>query len=349
MKRTTMADVARRAQTSTAVVSYVLNPGSRPVSDELRARVLAAVDELDYRRDRNARALRVAQHAWGQIGLVVPDVTLPLYGALVNQVERAGRSRQQLVITATTGFDPALEEEVVRGLVDAGVDALIAVSVTASERFAAIADAARVPLVWAHNSTTPSGHALVGSDHVAAGRMATEHLTDLHARRRLAFVGGFTDADGAVGDRHAVEDRYAGFTAALGGSGRQVRTDLGLAGAYAAVRALLADPTPDGRPVDGLVVGTYGQTAAVLRAIQDAGLRVPEDVAVISFDGDPRNDFGAVVLSTVQQDVDVIARTALDLVLGPPAGRAATSSTPLPVHLHATESCGCPRVEPLRG
>src|SRR4051812_14253353 len=108
MKRVTIADIAHRAGTSTAVVSYVLNPGSRPVSDVLRARVTAAMDELDYRPDRNARGLRL-QSQWGQIGLLVPDLTFPLYAALAGCITRQGRARRQLVITGNTGFDVATE------------------------------------------------------------------------------------------------------------------------------------------------------------------------------------------------------------------------------------------------
>lgn len=333
VKRTTMADVARRAGTSTAVVSYVLNPGSRPVSDTLRQRVLDAVDELEYRPDRHARALR-RQRGWGQIGLVVPELTLPLYGALVGHLEREARARQHLVITGSTGFDPAVEAELVNGFLEAGVDGLIAASVSDGRSIAQMSAQAQTPLVWVHNTRHLAGRALVGSDHVAAGRMAAEHLLVTHHRTMVAFVGGFTEHEAPHGDRDAVRDRHAGYAAVYGQRAMQIATDLTLDGAYRAVTGHLAQ-TP---ALDGLVVGTYGQSSAAVRAVTDAGLRVPADVAIITFDGDPRNLYAPVVLSTVQQQVDLIARLALDLTLG----RDATHQpTPIPVFFNSGESCGC--------
>lgn len=330
-RRATIADVARLAGTSTAVVSYVLNPGTRPVSDPLRRRVLQAVDELEYRPDRNARALR-RRREWGQIGVVVPDVTLPLYGALVGHLHRAGWAREQLVIVGSTGFDAAVEAELVHGLLDAGMDALIAASVSNGALIARLSAQARVPLIWMHNTAHPAGRPLVGSDHVMAGRLAADHLHAAHGRRRIAFVGGFEPGDAPTGDRAAVRDRYAGYSAVVGERAIHVPTDLTLDGAYRAVRAHASSA------VDALVVGTYGQSFAALRAVTDAGLRVPDDVAIVTFDGDARNAYAPIVLSTVRQDICTIAQAALDLALD---SSEAEPPAPLPVSLDPGESCGC--------
>lgn len=334
MKRTTMADVARAAGTSTAVVSYVLNPGTRPVSEALRERVLAAVDELDYRPDRHARALR-RRRGWGQIGFIVPDATLPLYGALVSHLERAGRARGQLLITGSTGFDIRVERELVQGLLDAGVDGLLAATIADARGVEALCAQARVPLVWVHNAGPHPSGVLVGADHVQAGRLAAEHLHTVHGRQRVAFVGSFLRAEAPTGDRGAVRDRHRGYVEVLAGNAEQILSDLTLPGAYRTVSERLASgPAPD-----GLVVGTFSQSAPVLRAVLDAGLRVPEDVAIVTFDSDPRNPYEAVTLTAVQQPVDLIAAHALDLVLG--GGEAATGSPLWAVTLAAGESCGC--------
>ena len=97
-----------------------------------------------------------------------------------------------------------------------------------------------------------------------------------------------------------------------------------------------------------MVVGTYGQAAAVVRAVTDAGLTVPGDVSVVAFDGDTRNSYGQIVLSTVQQHVDLMAATALDLALGL---RPEPDEPPPPFEAFpaAGDSCGCatgPMLEP---
>jgi LacI family transcriptional regulator len=334
MKRVTIADIARHAGTSTAVVSYVLNPGSRPVSDKLRARVTTAMDELDYRPDRNARALR-RRRRWGQIGLLVPDLTFPLYATIVGCIVREGRARHQLVITGNTGFDTAVETELVQGFADVGVDGLIVAGVLDGEKTARVCQAARIPIAWMHNNRNVVGSKVVNADHVEAGRLASEHLV-LHGRKDVLFVGGFTEEITASGDRDTVYQRYLGYESVMGDGKRHIATDLTLKDAYLRVSDFLAEHDP----VDGLVVGTYGQAAAVLRAVTDAGLRVPDDVAIVAFDGDTRNSYGQIVLTTVQQQVDAMARTALDLVLG---FRRETDvpADPFGVYLSTGDSCGC--------
>jgi len=334
MTRVTIADIARHAGTSTAVVSYVLNPGTRPVSDKLRARVTKAMDELDYRPDRHARALR-RRRRWGQIGLLVPDLTFPLYATIVGCVVREGRARSQLVITGNTGFDTTVEAELVHGFTDVGVDGLIVAGVLDGQATARACEAARIPIVWMHNNRHVVGSKVVNADHVLAGRLATEHLVQ-HGRRDIVFVGGFTEDVTTSGDRDTVYQRYLGYESVVGDGGRHVATDLTLKGAYRQVSDFLAQH----HPVGGLVVGTYGQAAAVLRAVTDAGLRVPDDLAVVAFDGDTRNSYGQIVLTTVQQHVEVMASTALDLVLGI-RRQTDPSAESFDVYLSAGDSCGC--------
>ncbi|MFD7847441.1 substrate-binding domain-containing protein [Nocardia sp. NPDC059764] len=116
-------------------------------------------------------------------------------------------------------------------------------------------------------------------------------------------------------------------------------TDLTPAGAYDAVRRHLADhPAPD-----GLVVGTYAQAAATLRAVVDAGLRIPEDVAGVGYDADAANTHAPLILTTAQQPIDDIARAALSRVLDAAGHPNPPSAPPSPfgVHLSLGETCGC--------
>ncbi|WP_024800160.1 LacI family DNA-binding transcriptional regulator [Nocardia sp. BMG51109] len=338
VKRATLADVARRAGTSTAVVSYVLNDGPRPVSEELRARVLAALDELDYRPDRIARALRRPRR-WRQIGLLVPDVTLPLFGALVGHIEVEARARDHLTMIGNTGYDPERESEFVGAFADSGIDSLIVVGGADGPATARLCEQARIPIVWVHNNRGHIDSPVVGADHTRAGALATEHLLTTHGRDDIVFVGGFTPEDVEHGDRETVAQRYDGYVSVVGASAaRLIRTNLSPAGAYHAVgRYLATEAVPD-----GMIVGTYGQAAAALRAVKDGGFRIPRDIAVVGFDGDITNTYGQLTLTTVQQPIDTIARTALDLALrdrGSEDSRA--RSVPIEVFLNPGETCGC--------
>lgn len=335
-KRPTLADVAARAGVSTAVVSYVLNDGPRPVSEAARAKVIAAADALRYRPDRLARALRRPRR-WRQIGLLVPDLTMPLFAALVGRVEIEARARDHLTMIGNTGYDPDREIEFTTAFTEVGIDGLLVAGAVDPAGTSAICARARLPVVWAHNTRTPVDAPLVRADHVAAGRLAAEHLAEVHGCRELVFVGGFTAADVRYGDRETVAQRHRGFAAVAGESAPVVRTDLTAAGAYTQVSRYLRTCA---RLPQGIVVGTNAQAAATLRAITDAQLAVPEQIRVVGFDTDAARQFAQITLASVQQPIEEITRHALDRLLGP-STETANAPEPMPVVLAPGESCGC--------
>jgi LacI family transcriptional regulator len=342
-KRPTLADVAARAGTSTAVVSYVMNDGPRPVSDTLRARVVAALDELNYRPNRVARALRRPRR-WRQIGLLVPDLTMPLYGAFVGRVEVEARARGHLTMIGNTGFEADRELEFAAAFAEVGIDGLIVVGAVNAAATSATCTQARIPVVWVHNSRGAIDAPVVGADHVRAGSLAARHLSDTHGCTDVVFVGGLSGEDVEYGDRETVTQRYLGFSSVLGESARTITTDMTAAGSYAVVSDYLRTCA---RPPQGLVIGTYGQSAAVLRAVLDAGLRVPDDIRIIGFDADDANSYRPIILTTVQQPIEAITRRALDCLLDEVTGDAQitdcqiTDSGPLDVTLNLGETCGC--------
>lgn len=338
-KRPTVADVARRAGTSTAVVSYVLNDGPRQVSEVLRARVSQAMVELNYRPNRRAQALR-KQRRWRQIGLLVPDLTMPLFGEFVGTIERQARARDHLTIIANTGYDPAREVEFVTAFVEAGIDGLIVVGASNATETAAMCAQARIPVVWMHNVRGDLDAPIVGVDHVLAGEVATRHLVEVHDCRDIAFVGGFTETDVHHGDRETVEQRYRGAIAVNETEITHIHTDLTADGAYGAVRTFLETCSA---PPAGIVVGTYGQTSAATRAVVDHGLRIPEDVKIVAFDGSQAK-YGQFDMTSAQQPVDSIAQDALERLLTD----TAVAAGPVGIHpaswepfLHVGNTCGC--------
>ncbi|MGW1738256.1 LacI family DNA-binding transcriptional regulator [Nocardia sp. NPDC001965] len=337
-KRPTLTDVAERAGTSTAVVSYVMNNGPRPVSDRLRARVLAAADELDYRPDRNARALRRPRR-WQQIGLLVPDMTMPLYGAFAGRIEIEARARDHLTMMGNTGFDAERELGFAAAFTDVGIDGLIVVGAVDAVATSEICARARIPVVWVHNIRGQLEAPIVGGDHIDAGRLAARHLVEAHHCANLVFVGGYRAADVRHGDRETVAQRFAGFAEVTGDRGTAIRTDLTAAGAYAAVSAHLRT-CPE--PPHGMVVGTNAQSAAAMRAVTDAGLQIPRDVRIVGFDGDTADRFGQITLASVRQPIDTITRRALARLLDSPHDDPDTGrSVAMDVTLGVGESCGC--------
>src|SRR5262245_15575257 len=203
----TRDDVARRAGVSTAVVSYVLNDGPRPVSSEKRTRVLAAIAELGYRRDAVAAAL--SSRRSNTLGLLLPDATNPFFADLAGRIEDAAFARGYTVLIGNAAEDRAREARHLEAFMAHRVDGVIAILADLAAPLPAplaqlggrIVLLDRVPRDW-------DGPA-VAADNRLGGRLAAERLVEI-GRRRLVVLAGPT------GFAH-VGERVEGFGEALAG------------------------------------------------------------------------------------------------------------------------------------
>ncbi|PSL05859.1 LacI family transcriptional regulator [Haloactinopolyspora alba] len=327
-------DVAHRAGVSVAVVSYVLNDGPRPVSDTSRQKVLRAIEELDYRPNRVASALR-SRRTWS-IGLVVPDNSNPFFAQLAHAIEDDAFSRGYSLLLGNASGDRAREQNYLETFQDRRVDGLIVVSNRPSAELARNYDAA-VPLVVVsdHSVAGLPSVSTVKADNSGGARNATEHLVR-HGHRRIACLLGPRDSAPAI-------ERHAGWKQALGDAGLDAAADLvrwttftRSAGHLSAV-----DLLSGANPPSAVFAATDHQAFGVLRAAADLGLRVPDDVAVIGFDGIAEADYSVPRLATVKQPVTDIAARAVELLLRDRRDTVGVHEV-FPLTLLARGSCGCP-------
>lgn len=318
----TMADVARRAGTSVAVVSYVVNGGPRPVAARTRERVLAAAAELGYRRNRVAAALRSGTS--GLVGVVLPDAANPYFAALGRALEAALSRSGRLTVVATTGYDADRQADAVERILAAQPDGLVVASADGADDPAPAAAEAGVPVVAVHHRPEGARAALVAADDRAAVHAALEHLRG-HGHERIAFLAGPAD-DGPVAERMRAwrESSAAGELLRCGyARGSAARLTAGLAARGELPRALLA--------------ATDEQAVGVLAAAAAAGVEVPERMAVAACDGTPDAAFTVPSLTAVEQPFEEVAEQAVAVLLGGeepgelPRGRLITR-----------RSCGCP-------
>jgi LacI family transcriptional regulator len=333
------ADVARLAGTSPAVVSYVLNDGPRPVAPATRARVLAAVEQLGYRRNGVARALRTQRTM--TLGLVVPDIVNPFFAEVARAVEDAAFGRGYTMIVGNASEDLARQDAYVRTFLERQVDGLLLVP--AHGRMDWLPELARSQRPWVvldRRVPDLTGVSQVLVDNVGGAAAATEHLVE-HGRTRIACIAGPNDV-------LASTERVAGWRRALEASGGSPaamplrHVPFGRHAGYEAVREILA--TAD---VDALFVASDEQALGVLRAINDSGRRCPDDVALVSFDGIAASAHATPGLTTMAQPFSELATAALRELLdrvSDPETEAVTSV--LPVTLVRRGSCGCPDTAP---
>ncbi|WP_395243918.1 LacI family DNA-binding transcriptional regulator [Agromyces sp. MMS24-K17] len=299
----TMQDVARLAGVSTKTVSNVIN--ARPyVSEETRVKVEAAIDALDYKLNLAARNLRSGRS--GVIGLAVPSLTVAYFAelaeatiaaaeehGLVVQIERTGSAERERALLDS----PRLQH--IDGLIlnpmDHGAEELEGVELS-------------VPTVVLGDHPVGGAAVHVSTDQRAAAELATEHLL-LTGRRRIAAIGA-RSAD----TRGSAALRFEGYRAVLERAGIAVERNLVAeadpwtqVNGAAAMRELLGR----GARFDAVFAFNDSLALGAMRALDDAGLHVPSDIAVIGIDNIAESAYSIPSLSTVDLGGRRIAETAV--------------------------------------
>ncbi len=324
---TTAKDVAERAGTSTAVVSYVFNDGPRNVAPATRERVLAAAAELNYRPNALARALSFGRTL--SIGLIVPDIANRFFGELARALEEAAATRGNLLLIGDSGLDAGRERSHVAAFVERRVDSVVMVSLTDDPDLHAFIEAG-IPIAVLHPLAVGLQASSISIDYRAAAREAAAHLVG-HGYASIALFNGPTDSAGSRQHRD-------GFFQAIEEHGGRIETtelhsEISRAHAAGIALDVLARP---GRP-RAFYCSTDEQAHGVMFACHRLGLRIPDDVAVTGFDGTEHSAYTYPPLTTVRQPVAEMAERVIELL---------TSGPTLPVHeiapfeLVVRESCG---------
>ncbi|WP_055533109.1 LacI family DNA-binding transcriptional regulator, partial [Streptomyces graminilatus] len=241
MAKVTRDDVARLAGTSTAVVSYVINNGPRPVAPATRERVLAAIKELSYRPDRVAQAM--ASRRTDLIGLIVPDARQPFFGEMAHAVEQAASERGKMVLVGNSDYIAEREVHYLRAFLGMRVSGLILVSHALNDNAAAEIEAWDARVVLLHERPEAIDDVAVVTDDLGGAHLAVRHLLE-HGYEYVACMGGIAETP-EVGD--PVSDHVQGWRRAMDEAGVSTEGRLYEAlynryDAYQAALKILADP-----------------------------------------------------------------------------------------------------------
>ncbi len=327
--RVTRADVARFAGVSSAVVSYVVNDGPRQVSAKTAAKVLDAVRVLGYRPNASARALRSGSTKL--LGLVVPEIGNPLFAEMAVAIESAAAGRGYAVLLTSSESDPAAERRHIVNLTDRQIDGLLLMTNMSRPDLASL-PLQGVPTVLLDTFQEISGFASVGLDAFAGAYDAVTHLAR-HGHASIALIiGGDAAPGGELRERGWLQaTRDAGLP-----DGPIAREPWSRAGGYQAGRRLFGGTT---HPT-AVFVSSDVQAVGLLLAINEIGLRVPDDVAIISFDGTDASAYTFPKLTVVRQPVQQMAVDAVDRVLAPIGENRREHIIHKP-ELIVRTSCGC--------
>jgi LacI family transcriptional regulator len=305
MRGPLLREVAERAGVATGTVSNVLHNPDK-VAPETLARVQAVIAEMGY--VPNAAARQLSRGRSGSVGLLVLDARNPFFNDLAAGVEDAAGQMDLAVLLAASSERADRERMYLDRFEQSRVDGLLVTPVGGSvKQLRAIRDRG-TPIVLLDRLATTPGFSSVAVDDIEGGRLAGQHLVDAGCRS-IAFVGGPTTLE-------QVRNRQAGAGRAAEAAGvrfTHLPTTRMAADEGRRVGFEIAGMTPAERP-DGVFAANDLVALAILQALLLAGIKVPDEVAVIGYDDIDFAALAGVPLSSVRQPSYQMGRRAMELL-----------------------------------
>ncbi len=297
----TMKDVAQEAGVALGTVSKVFN--NLPVGESYRLRVEAAARKLGYQVNSYARGLKTNRTF--SVALILPNITDPFFAALAQGVYESLAARQYKMILSLTSSNPEAEQRCIKMVQQNKVDGIIGLTYTPN-----LEVDPELPYV-SFDRYFSAGIPCVASDNFGGGQMAAEKLLELGCTRPLFLrVGSRVPGESDKrGDGFESTCRRRGVPC---GSLR-LNDEQGLTEPF---RAFLSQHMENGRlAYDGIFCATDALAIHIRGMLADLGVRVPEDVQMIGFDGIRRFTTNELYCSTIVQPIQRLAETCVDLLL----------------------------------
>jgi len=333
----TLEEVARLAGVSRSTVSRVINnqPNVRP---QTRERVWQAIRKSGYQPHAVARSL--VTNRTQIIGLVTPETVTtlfvdPFFPLLLRGATEACNTHQyQLMLSLFTG--PADQQEMYQRVLRNGyLDGVIVASTSLDDRLIPNLLRDRIPFVSVGRYPNERVH-YVDVDNVGGARIAVEHLIRL-GHRRIATITGRLDMI-------AGEDRLSGYRQALEARRIPVEEELIVKGDFTESTGMVSMQRLLAVSPSAVFVASDAMAIGALKALHQAGRRVPEDIALVSFDDIPIAAAVEPALTTVRQPIRRLGAMAVEVLVGllkgPPETEPPIQKIILPTELVVRKSCG---------
>lgn len=339
MTELTLEDIAKEVGVSRSTISRVVN-GSPNVRPEVRKHVLEYIHEIGYQPHAAARSL-ASQHS-GMIGLVLPQTvssffTDPYFPYLTQGIAYRCNNND-LTLSLFLVENKADEERIYPRIARRGfLDGMFVQSGHSGDTMIEFIRKSSLPIVILGRPFEPEGFNYIDVDNLNAAVTATQHLINL-GYRRIAHITGSKHSTVTI-------DRMAGYKKAMLEAGRTVdealiaEGDFSESTGYDAMKVLLPQ-----KP-DAVFAASDLMATGAMRAISEAGLRVPEDIAMVGFDDVPVASMPHVKLTTIRQPITQMGMKAVEFLTDLIAnGTCPPRSIVLDTELIVRESCGAKRI-----
>lgn len=300
-----IGNVADRAFVSKTTVSHVIN-GTRFVEEETKQRVLQAIADLGYRPSTAARSLTTKRT--GNIGMIVSDASNHFFGEMLRGIEEVLTASNYTVIVCNTDEELEREEHYLGLLLSQRVDGIIAAATSQKWGALTTAETMHTPIVYVDRRFEGLEGPYVGADNVGGAYAGTRFLIE-RGYREIGILAGFQRLS-------SMRERLQGFQMALAEAGITLRDEwlitspLSHESGMDAARRILSLP----QPPRALFINNNLLTLGALLAIKDAGLRCPEEIAVLGFDDHPWAEVANPPLTVISQPARLIGCRAAEML-----------------------------------
>ncbi|KPU27257.1 hypothetical protein TR13x_05755 [Caloranaerobacter sp. TR13] len=304
--KVTISDIARIAGVSKSTVSRVLN-NSKPVSEEVRKKVLKAIEDTNYKPSLLARSL--ANKKTNLIGVVIPDVSNSFFSELVRGIQDYAGSKSYNILLCNTYFDHTKEIQYLNILSEQEVEGIIFLTSKIVEEHVDFFRNFRKPVVIVNRKIEELNIPCVDVDNFKASYEAVNYLINLN-HNRIGMIRG------PLNNKSVGLNRFEGYKKALEDNGIEFNEDLVVEGnftindGYKAMGKLLSlrdIPTAVFCASDSMAIGA-------IKCIMDSGFKVPDDISIIGFDGIPMASIFVPSITTIAQPILEMGTTAIKMI-----------------------------------
>lgn len=323
-KRVSLKDIADQVGVSTALVSYVMNglEKEKRVGADVVVRIKKAAQELNYKPNRIAQSLRTGSTK--TIGLIVADIANPFFGNLARVIEDEASKHGYTVIFGSSDEDSEKSGSLVDILLDRQVDGFIIVPAEGSSPQVKMLQENGVPLVLADRHFEEISSNYVILDNFSASYDAVSHLIEMGHRKIGIIV--------YKSSLFHMRERIRGYVEAMTDNHleREIRIEeVQYDFIQSETRNCMSGMTNGEKKVDALLFATNALTISGLYCIKEFNIKVPEDIAIIGFDGNAAFDFFYTPLTYIEQPVDQMGMEAVRVLISQINGSVKTEQVKL--------------------
>ena len=308
MTRVKLGDIARACGVSNGTVSLALND-SPLVNEDTKRTVKQTADRMGYIPNEMARSL--VKRRSRQIGVIVPDIINTFYAAFVTEINKNVQKEGYTLSIYISNNSPDMENKIVERMLSDGVEGIIIVPLNegnASSEYVKRLSSLKVPFLFAVDNYEGTNAVCVMSDYTRGMYDITKALID-KGYEDIAFLSG----DVSVA---SLEARLDGYSRAMAQNGLAEKVIPVRSIDYSGAREAVLECIESGRLPRAFACPNDMMALGVINTLRDAGISVPHDCAVTGFDNVIFSEISSVPITTVNQDIALIARKSADIILG---------------------------------